>query len=68
MEVLGNAFYADWVTGSLKDVAVWHNEEKKGDVVEALMGLAWVQSNCKIMGWAGDLLGMQMKLEASMTE
>ena len=26
---LGNAFYADWVIGNLKNIAVWHNEEKK---------------------------------------
>ena len=24
---LGNAFYADWVMGNLKDVVIWHNTE-----------------------------------------
>ena len=65
---LGNAFYADWVIGYQKGVAVWHNEEKKGDVVEALMGMTWVLSNCKNMSWAGDLLSMQIQLETSMRE
>ena len=65
---LGNAFYADWVTGNLKDIAVWHNDQKKGDVVEALLGLTWVQSNCRNMNWAGDIICMQAKLEKSLTE
>ena len=52
---MGNAFYADWVTVNKKYIAIWHKEGKKGDVVEALLGLAWVQSNCRNMSHAGQI-------------
>ena len=39
-KVLRNALYADWIETNLKNVAPWHNNEKKGDVIEASLGLA----------------------------
>ena len=63
---MGNAFYVDCVIGNLEEVAVWHNAEEKGGVVEALLGLAWIQSNTRKLGWAGDILALQLKLSVNL--
>ena len=66
---MGDMFYADWVEGNLQDVATWHNNEEKGDVVEALLGLSWLQTNAQgPMAWAGDLVAMHVQLETSLLQ
>ena len=63
-EDMGNVFYAEWLRRNIPDTATWHNDEHKGDIVEAILGAVWIITHAQEAKWAGQKMHIQTQMEA----